>query len=221
MENKKDILNRIAEERPFVHPKKDGGQRCIGLDQNVLYYLFDNLTPSMHTLETGCGLSTLVFGLVGSQHTAIVPNEAHVLETKKAAESYGVSFDSVQFIVERSEYSLPNLPEETVLDLVLIDGGHAFPLPFIDWFYTNRFLQENGLLLIDDIDLKTIHILNSFLSQQPDWQLIDTIHKTVIFKKLQPVTEEDVWDYWHKQPYNKRGVVEHLRNLQLVLKNKI
>ena len=216
-----DILNSIVKERPFVHPRKDGGQRCIGLDKNVLNYLFDVLKPTMQTLETGCGLSTLVFALAGCLHTAIVPNEAHIIETKKAAKDLGVSFDSVDFIVARSENCLPHFTHSKSLDVVLIDGGHAFPIPFIDWFYTNRILEEGGLLFIDDIDLKTINILYSFLEQQPEWELLKVIHKTAVYRKLEKTEIEDVWDYWQKQPFNDRGIAGHLKKIQLVLKNKL
>jgi hypothetical protein len=41
----------------------------------------------------------------------------------------------VTFEINRSELALPALDPEP-LDLVLIDGSHAFPHVFVDWMYT-------------------------------------------------------------------------------------
>ena len=162
MNQPENILTRIKSERPPIHIKKNGDPRCIGLHADVLDYLYRKLTPSMFTLETGCGLSTLVFSLSGCHHTVIVPNSIHIEETKKSAQQYNVSLEKTHFIEGRSEFILPTLEMDEKLDMVLIDGGHAFPLPFIDWFYTERWLIKDGILIIDDINLKTVNVLYTF-----------------------------------------------------------
>jgi hypothetical protein len=93
---------------------------------------------------------------------------------------------------------LPGLAAEE-LDLVLIDGQHAFPAPFIDWYYTARRLKVSGMLLIDDIQLWTGRILTDFLSEEPEWSLIsDLSGRTAAFVKEKDYSQEK---WWGQQPY--------------------
>jgi hypothetical protein len=48
------------------------------------------------------------------------------------------------------------------LDIVLIDGAHAFPFPFLDWYFTASALKAGGLLVIDDVQIATGTILADF-----------------------------------------------------------
>jgi hypothetical protein len=196
-------LERILAERPPLHPRADGSDRCIGLHSDVLIFLYDQLAPGNNTLETGCGLSTIVFALAGCEHRAIVPNRSHVEATIRYAEKYQVSFEQTEFLEARSEAILPGLEAPTPLDVILIDGGHAFPIPFIDWFYSSQRLAVGGLLAIDDIQLKTVGILMDFLTQQPEWEKTRIIRRTAFFRKLGEPDIDGAWDYWQIQPFNR------------------
>jgi predicted O-methyltransferase YrrM len=201
--HKEETLERLLTDRPAVHPKRDGSPRCVGLHSDVLRAVAQQIKPGDFTLETGCGLSTLVFALGGCIHKAIVPNPSHIEATKESAAAYQVPLNNVVFLEGRSEDLLPELDEAHRSDVILIDGGHAFPIPFIDWFYAGRRLKIGGLLVVDDIDLKTVSILCKFLSKQPEWQRSAIIRRTAFFRKIDEMETADVWDYWHRQPYNK------------------
>jgi hypothetical protein len=43
------------------------------------------------------------------------------------------------------------------LDLVLIDGDHAFPASFIDWYYTAEQVKLGGYVIVDDTNLDYWH----------------------------------------------------------------
>lgn len=202
MQATQTTLTRLLSERPSIHPTRDGRDRCIGLNPDVLSHLYHQLSPNLQTLETGCGLSTLVFALADCRHQAIAPNKVHIQETQKTAADHGISLEKISFIQARSEDTLPHLGNPENLDVVLIDGGHAFPIPFIDWFYTRQRLAVGGLLVLDDVHLKTVNILYTFLKKQPAWTLTNIIHKTAFFRKDSSMIEDNVWDYWQKQPFN-------------------
>lgn len=202
MPTQETILAQIIAERPAVHPTREGYSRCIGLHADVLRFLYQQLSPGQYTLETGCGLSTLIFALAGCHHQVIVPNQSHIEATQQSALHYGIALTNTSFIVARSELVLPTLNHTQPLDAVLIDGGHAFPLPFIDWFYTASHLRINGLLILDDTHLKTVGILYQFLHQQRDWEEITHLHRTAVFRKTQEQSIDE-WDYWHTQPFNQ------------------
>jgi len=203
MINNEETLSRLLADRPAVHPRRDGSRRCIGMHSDVLNALAQQLQPGMLSLETGCGLSTLVFASGGCHHKVIVPNPSHIESTINSATAYHVSLDKVTFLEGRSENILPGLDISNRLDIVLIDGGHAFPIPFIDWFYTSRHLEIGGLLVVDDIDLRTVSILHEFLSKQPEWDTMKVIRRTAFFRKVNEMDRDEEWDYWRRQPFNK------------------
>jgi len=95
--------------------------------------------------------------------------------------------------------------------VVLIDGGHAFPIPFIDWFYTNRWLKKDGILIIDDIGLRTVNVLYTFLIKQPEWKITKIIRKTAFFQKTSQRDLDDSWDYWQSQPFNNSWKIQLAR----------
>src|SRR5262245_59643882 len=119
---------------PALHMDEVGRPISWGLAPDVLEFLDKHIgTPSV-TLETGGGISTIVFALKGARHTCIVPDADEVARISDYCARHSISTHSVRFVIARSEVALPGLDVEE-LDLVLIDGRHAFPTPFIDWFY--------------------------------------------------------------------------------------
>ena len=138
------------------------------------------------TLETGCGYSTIVFAAAGAEHTVVSPTEAEHDRVRAWCEQNGVDASSVRFVPGPSERELPKL-EATELDLVLIDGCHAFPWPFFDWFYTVDRLRQGGRLLVDDTQIRTGWTLRSFLrADRKRWRLTKEFRRTVVFEKLVP-----------------------------------
>ena len=77
------------------------------------------------TLETGAGISTLVFALTMSNHVAITPNQAEIAAIKEYAESKKINLESITFVIETSDKCLPKCNIND-LDLVLIDGKHVY-----------------------------------------------------------------------------------------------
>jgi hypothetical protein len=92
---------------------------------------------------------------------------------------------------------LPAL-ESGPLDLILIDGGHGFPTPYIDWFYTAGKLKRGGFLILDDVGLWSCQILRDFLIEQPHWEFVTEYdERTTIFRKKEDGSE---WLEWTQQP---------------------
>src|SRR5262249_457194 len=103
--------------------------------------------------------------------------------------------------IDGSENALPQL-RPTGLDLVLIDGCHGFPAPFIDWYYAGSGLKANGILIIDDTQLWTGDVLRKFLIAEPDWQHdCDVLSRTAVFRKL---NASELLKEWPLQPYTLR-----------------
>jgi predicted O-methyltransferase YrrM len=182
------------------HPPRvqQGGSRAYPVATEVALYLADTVGPGSRTLETGCGLSTAVFALRGGRHLCITPEADEVIRILAYLADHRVDATGVRFLVGGSQDVLPAL-DETGTDLVLVDGQHAFPVPFLDWYYAARLLRAGGVLVVDDTQLWTGRVLRQFLVRQPGWQLLrDFRGRAAAFRK---VTEETDVLWWGQQPY--------------------
>jgi hypothetical protein len=86
------------------------------------------------------------------------------------------------------------------LDIVIIDGDHSFPIPFIDWYYTADRIKKEGYVVVDDTQIITCRILSDFLSKEKGrWELAHEFGNTLVFRKVteNPVLREIYW----LQPY--------------------
>ena len=186
-------LDDLLNDPPLVHR---GGELVWGLHEDVLRYIDAILPPRAKTLETGCGLSTALFALRSAAHTCIVPSREEVELLRDWGKKHSITFDNVEFIVDFSQNVLPNLKREE-LDLVLVDGGHGFPIPALDWFYTAPMLKRGGVMVIDDVQIWTGLELQRFLAKERAWQSTRRFTRTRAFRKI----DDDHAKDWRFQPY--------------------
>lgn len=187
---------------------------CYGLQAEVLSFIAEVVNEKSKTLEIGAGCSTVIFALQQSEHVAVTPSVAEtnlILEYLKAKE---INAHKIFFVNQSSDVFLPSCDIKD-LDIVLIDGKHAFPWPIIDWFYTVRMLRKDGLIIIDDANLPPVKILIDFMAVDPGWLMIRSFSaKTFVFKKL----KESVQDVaWHMQPFSMQ-VKKSLSRKEKILK---
>jgi predicted O-methyltransferase YrrM len=195
----------LMQERPKLHGAHDGTTLTASavwdwsLPSAVLEWLINHIRPGWRTLETGCGYSTVVFALWGCRHQAISPFPEEHQSINEWCRAHGVSVDTVTYRTGPSQRLLPALPS-TPLDLVLIDGDHAVPLPLIDFFYTADQVVQHGLLVVDDVQLPSVRQLTDFLdSESPRWSFIEQIERTRIYRKLTYGRVTGL--LWREQPF--------------------
>lgn len=183
-----------------------------GIAREVADLLRQRATPEAVTLETGSGLSTLVLLHAGvRRHIAIQPGVDEFNAIREFCDEHGISTAALEAIVARSQDYLPHaaLPP---LDAVLIDGAHAFPHPFLDWYFTAAALKVGGILVVDDTNIATGAILADFLGMEPWWRPIVRRRRFAAFEKI--AEGLDAPRDWKAQPYlagtypTRRVVVE-------------
>jgi hypothetical protein len=197
---------------------------CWGIGENTLRFIHQNIKANDHTLEIGSGITTLIFAYAQTHHYCITPNKGEIDKLYAYAETEDIPTNKITFINDFSENALPQLKLDNLLDLVLIDGKHAFPWPFIDWFYTVNHLKKSGILLIDDTHLLSGKLLCDFMKNDPNWQFLQVIDgKTEVFKKLSDDTRNVAW---HMQPFltdyylaHKKKKVSLIKKLNFKIKN--
>lgn len=197
---------------PRAHLDSAGNPVPWQVASRIIEIIDANVTPESRTLETGAGFSTGMFAAKGCEHTCVVPWRSEVELIEDWARRVGVSLERVEFQCGRSEDVLPRL-DSTPLDFVLIDGGHGFPTPFIDWWYAGGRLRRGGLLVIDDTELWTGRVLSGFLHEQPGWERVESLPlRSMVFRRTEDPS--DALEDWRHQPYVvKRSYVGAIRGV--------
>jgi hypothetical protein len=177
------LTEHLRQQPPLLH---DDGEGFLGLHWAALAWLERSLTPDMSTLETGCGSSTIVFTASGARHVAVQPDEGQFERVRRYCVREGIDDSRLHTIPESSHTALNGgawQPEP--LDLVLIDGAHAFPFPSLDWFYTQEHVKVGGYVLLDDAYLPSVGVLVRYLDKSPSWERVGVLgYRTPAFRKL-------------------------------------
>ena len=173
-----------------------------GIGGDAARFISNSVGKGSRSLEIGLGLSTLAFIMKGGEHVCITRIASEIELLKAYCGKHGIDLSNATFICESSDKYLPTHPHRD-LDVVLIDGKHAFPFPVLDWYFTADQLKRSGLMIIDDVQLKTVRVLKDFLDVDPRWKRVAYFdQKTVVYEKL----VDEVHDVaWHMQPYAFQG----------------
>jgi hypothetical protein len=200
-------LDVLLREQPRFTQIGLGEFEYEGLSPETLRFIEGHVNAESVTLETGCGASTVLFAMKQTRHIAITPDPNEVERVTAYCRDHGVDPDSVAFVVDFSEQALPRL-ETPPLDLVVIDGRHGFPAPYIDWYYTAPKLKIGGMLVVDDTWIFACQILRDFLAEAPEWEMVcNFAPRAAVFKKL---AEGSHAQEWTDQPYvNRRGLIRY------------
>ena len=214
-----DAVETLILDAPAFHGR---GDRSYGLHPDALRFLASHTGPDTCTLETGAGLSTVVFALRGGRHACVAPAAGEFARIRAYCDARGIRHDGVRWIDRRSEECLPTL-DIPPLDLVLIDGGHGFPIPFVDWLYAGRKLKAGGWLLVDDTHLWTGRMLRQFLRESPEWECHRELGlRTAVFRRV--AGRADVGE-WCEQPFILRrqrwlNAIHDLRQIGLYIRHR-
>jgi predicted O-methyltransferase YrrM len=157
-------------------------------------FLDASLSPAAVTLETGTGLSTIVILRRGvARHISVTPYTDEFEAVRRYCGTVGIPTTAWEPVAVSSLQWLPaaTLPP---LDLVLIDGAHAFPAPFVDWCYTAGSLKVGGLMVVDDLQLVTARILADFMRADQRWDEVRRDRRFAVYRKrTHPLHDERDW----------------------------
>lgn len=193
-------LDALIKDRPSLNVFK-GETHNWRMQQSTLEWMANNLKSDWNTLETGAGYTTTLFAASGCNHTTISPSAPEHIRISEWCSENAIDSSKITFIDEPSQDVLPYM-DKTELDLVLIDGAHAFPFPYLDWYYTASRLRVGGYMIVDDLNIITGEHLFDFLKGEYHagrWRLDAVINHTAIFVK----TSENIFgdEEWLSQPY--------------------
>jgi len=192
-------LQSLLRDRPMFHARPDGSLVSYALNQDALTTIAQELRPNMVTLETGAGYSTVLFAAAGADHTVITHTQPEADRITAYCLQRGLS-SQPKFIVGNSDRVLPTLTLPAPLDFAFIDGGHGFPLPQIDWYYSAKLLRVGGIIGLDDLHIPAVRQMHDFMVGEAEWELIKKLPHTSFFRK---VKELDYSNDWEDQAMNR------------------
>jgi hypothetical protein len=201
-------LDALLAAAPALHVDSDGKPLQLEVSEALLRRIDAAIEPGAQTLETGLGLSTVLFALKGARHVSVSPWGSDIARVGEWCAANGIGIEDLTLLQGRSEDLLPTL-DLPPLDVVLIDGGHGFPAPFIDWWYAGRRLKPGGMLFVDDTHLWTGAVLRDFLREQPGWELVERLPMRAAVLRRTAEDDPATFDDWVHQPYVVRRSWTH------------
>jgi hypothetical protein len=201
VEDRIALIETILNDPPRVHAFPDGQlipQGAWRSADRCYEFMARHVTPDSRTLETGLGVSTVLFAGWGADHTCVVGNQLEVDRCLEYLEARGLPSQRITFLVGSSDQVLPRLTAGEV-DLFFIDGCHGYPLPVIDWFYGAALLRRSGILVVDDADLPQVgDFLVKYLRADPRWNRVGHGSRWVAFQRL---SSGGLGEEWRSQPF--------------------
>ena len=187
----------------------EGLHQCGTFGQQALAALAGHLLEReiMYSAETGSGSSTLLFSHCSQLHTVFsVDSGGGSVVNVKASPL--LDAEHVFWVEGPTQLTLPTYRFQHRLQAVLIDGPHGYPFPDLEYYYLYQHLDCGALLIIDDIQIPTIHNLFEFLKQEQMFSLDEVVETTAFFTRTDAPTFSAIGDSWWEQGYNKAPLTQ-------------
>src|SRR3954468_5827984 len=112
--------------------------------------------PFRVSAEPGCGGSTIVLSQISERHVAFAIEGEH--RTISALRAHpGLRTERVVFVEGETRHTVAKHEIRDELDLLLLDGPHAYPLPQLEFAHLFPRVRVGGWLVIDDIQIPSVH----------------------------------------------------------------
>jgi predicted O-methyltransferase YrrM len=113
----------------------------------------------------------------------------------------------VVFVEGESKRTVPAHSFDGPLDLVLLDGPHAYPLPQLEFAYLSPHIRPGGWIVLDDIQIPSVHELVHFMRRESSMVLEEVAVRTAFFRKIRECDFGP--DGWQHQGMNRRTVLRY------------
>ena len=160
---------------------------------------------------------------MADHHVAVAPDPDEHERVRTWAKAHEIALEGVETVAARSEHHLPaatadgTLAPET-LDLVLVDGDHAAPLPAVDVLHATPLLRTGGLLVLERSRIRAVaEVVRWLRADTAGWSLRHTVDDAVVLQRRAagPATPA----HWWEQPGN--GEVPSLEDRARALRHRL
>ncbi len=156
-----------------------------------------------HSLETGSGATTLLLSRLSPDayrfRAGRRQRQHHAGQVIAALRS----FHHEIYLKVRPRSRCQNTPSAIALQAAILDGPHAFPFPALEYYYLYPRLSTGALLVVDDIQIPSVHDFFRFLKADEMFEWIETVQRTAFFRRTSAEVFNPTADDWWLQGYNK------------------
>ena len=163
--------------------------------------------PPACSVETGAGISTLLFSNISARHVvfSLAEDSGSADDTMAAVRTSPLlRAEGVELVLGPSQLTLPQYVFDAPVDLFLIDGPHAYPFPELEYYHVYPHLRPGALLVIDDVQIPTVGRLFDFVREDDMFDLVQMAHTTAILRRTSADVFPPTEDNWWTQGYNRR-----------------
>jgi hypothetical protein len=164
-------------------------------------FKYANQRQILHSVETGCGVSTLLLSHLSQDHKVFALAEGDSMSAVRSSPL--LNKPHVEFIEGATQQTLPHYKFENKLQLALIDGPHGYPFPDLEYYFIYPQLEENAILILDDIHIPNLYNIFAFLKEDEMFELMEVVGTTAFFRRTNAPLLDPVADGWWLQNYNK------------------
>jgi hypothetical protein len=177
----------------------------------VLKAIANHLPRINRSAETGTGKSTLLFSHLSRDHTVFTRDDAGDGDSLRAVQASSLlNRERVHFVLGPTQQTLPTHRFTGMFDAVLIDGPHGYPFPELEYYFFYPHISPRGFLIIDDVNIPTINHLIDVIRHEEMFEMVESIHTTVFFRRTEAAMRDPLGDNWWLQGYN----LKHYPNLR-------
>ncbi len=160
------------------------------------------------SVETGSGASTLLLSHLADWHIAFtVDSGSGSLENVRRSPLFRP--EVVTVVEGPTQLTLPRYQFTETVQFALIDGPHGYPFPDLEYYHIYPHVEPGGMLVLDDIQIRTIHHMFEFLSVDDMWRLEEVVENTAFFARTDAPTFPPTRDRWYLQKYNDSGATRY------------
>lgn len=161
------------------------------------------------SMETGCGATTLLLSHLSRAHTVFAMDDGNG-SIGNTRTNPNFRAEVVSFVLGPTQRTLPGHFFETPLDFALLDGPHGYPFPDLEYYYVYPHLRPGALLVIDDVQIRSIHNLYAFLCRDRMFDRVGVTLTTAFFRRTDAPAFDPFGDGWWEQDYNRRTLRRYL-----------
>jgi Methyltransferase domain len=183
---------------------------------NVLLKIAE-LAPATvsHSVETGCGKSTILFSHLSQRHVVFAVDDSVRESGSLPFVRYCPLFraDVTEFELGPTQKTLPKYSFVVPIDLALIDGPHGYPYPDLEYYFIYPHLRPGALLIVDDLHIPTIARMYEIIREDAMFDELHVEDHTGFLRRTAAPTFPPTEDRWNEQNYNivRFPVLSHVK----------
>ena len=164
-----------------------------------------------HSAETGTGRTTLLFSQLSDHHLVFTKDDEGDGDSLQRVQSSPLLQDgTVEFVIGPTQRTLLSHEFASELDVVYLDGPHAYPFPDLEYWATYPHLRAGGLLIIDDVNIPTIGNMYEVLRADDMYDDLGVVSTTAFLRRTSAPGVDPFGEGFRAQGYNQSTRTSHL-----------